>query len=380
MEPTITTIKIGDIEIPKARAFPKGKVKDPKRLEREAERESEAQELAQSIRFQGLLHPIGVRKTGRFKYDLIYGRRRVKAVKSLGHDEIKATVYSDITDEYANVLKATENIHRQKLTEKQKDAARRVWLKLFEEKLKAERNAFDGGDTNVSRNDGEHADSETTPKRTAYGAIKAYQELTGTSRPDAERDMRITTKLTEEEVGTLTDNGAGKTDLDSVARIADPQARSKVVERVGSGEKVNDAIAQETSAPDGKVKRADGSIVETERSKAIQKMNDQEWVERECSTIRSKLRNPEAFDAAAIDYRKMKDHLHELKKIRIASNSARLKNGLSSTAMARKVYGVTSISHPQAWLLCGECDSTGQSDQGGPCANCNGDGFKIKTE
>ena len=71
-------------------------------------------ELAESIREQGLLQPILLRKKG-VRFELIAGHRRLLAVKSLGIVEIEAIV-KEMTDEQAVLARAVENLQRVDLT------------------------------------------------------------------------------------------------------------------------------------------------------------------------------------------------------------------------------------------------------------------------
>jgi len=69
--------------------------------------------LAESIKENGLLQPISVRKSGN-KYELIAGERRYRACLLLGKKEIEAILY-DKTDEESATLSLIENIQRENL-------------------------------------------------------------------------------------------------------------------------------------------------------------------------------------------------------------------------------------------------------------------------
>jgi len=75
------------------------------------------EELAKSIKEQGLLQPIVVRKTSDEKYQIISGERRFRALKSLGESEIPAIVREDIDDRQMLELALVENIQREDLNE-----------------------------------------------------------------------------------------------------------------------------------------------------------------------------------------------------------------------------------------------------------------------
>ena len=71
------------------------------------------QGLAESIKENGLLQPISVRKQGD-KYELIAGERRYRACMLIGREKIEAIVY-DKTDEESATLSLIENIQREDL-------------------------------------------------------------------------------------------------------------------------------------------------------------------------------------------------------------------------------------------------------------------------
>lgn len=70
-------------------------------------------ELTQSIKEKGIIQPILVRRKGDF-YELIAGERRLRACKSLGHNEIPVIV-KDVEDRDSLEISLIENIQRQEL-------------------------------------------------------------------------------------------------------------------------------------------------------------------------------------------------------------------------------------------------------------------------
>ncbi|HJP97370.1 MAG TPA: ParB/RepB/Spo0J family partition protein [Rhodanobacteraceae bacterium] len=73
------------------------------------------EELAASIKTQGLIQPIVVRDAGRGQYELIAGERRWRAAQKAGLAEISAVV-RDIPAQSALAVALIENIQRQELT------------------------------------------------------------------------------------------------------------------------------------------------------------------------------------------------------------------------------------------------------------------------
>lgn len=69
--------------------------------------------LAESIKANGLLQPVTVRKAGN-QYELIAGERRYKACKMIGQKDIEAIILEKTDDESAN-LALIENLQREDL-------------------------------------------------------------------------------------------------------------------------------------------------------------------------------------------------------------------------------------------------------------------------
>lgn len=76
--------------------------------------EEQIAELADSIRERGLVQPLVVRRVDG-KFELIAGERRLRAVKSLGHKEVKVVVL-EASDQEVAELTLIENLQREDLT------------------------------------------------------------------------------------------------------------------------------------------------------------------------------------------------------------------------------------------------------------------------
>lgn len=72
------------------------------------------QELAESIRAQGVLAPLLVRKTGTDQYEIIAGSRRFRAAKLAGHDSVPVRVVQ-LSDADALVAQVIENLQRENI-------------------------------------------------------------------------------------------------------------------------------------------------------------------------------------------------------------------------------------------------------------------------
>jgi ParB family chromosome partitioning protein len=76
-------------------------------------------ELAENMKFVGLLHPIVVRAKPSGLYEIVTGERRVAAAKKLGWIEISANI-KILSDEEAYETQFSENIHREDLSDMEK--------------------------------------------------------------------------------------------------------------------------------------------------------------------------------------------------------------------------------------------------------------------
>ena len=84
--------------------------------------ETSLAELAESIRQQGVLQPIGVRPIADNRFEIVFGERRYRASLMAELAEIPATVM-EISDETAEEMAITENLQRKDVTPVEEAAA-----------------------------------------------------------------------------------------------------------------------------------------------------------------------------------------------------------------------------------------------------------------
>ena len=92
--------------------------------------EDKLEELAESIRVQGVVQPIVVRETGEAKYEIIAGERRWRAAQRAGLTKIPAIV-RQVDDESAIAMSLIENIQREDLNPIEEAQALQRLLKEF---------------------------------------------------------------------------------------------------------------------------------------------------------------------------------------------------------------------------------------------------------
>jgi ParB/RepB/Spo0J family partition protein len=81
--------------------------------------EEEISRLVEDIEHNGLRNPIGLKKKGE-TYQIIYGFQRLKAVKKLGLETVKANIYEDLTEEQAREQAVSDNVRHGDLTDYEK--------------------------------------------------------------------------------------------------------------------------------------------------------------------------------------------------------------------------------------------------------------------
>ena len=74
------------------------------------------EELTESIKKNGLINPITVKKNSNDKYEIIAGQRRYLAMKSLNKKNISCNVIDNINDDNALEISIIENIQRHNLS------------------------------------------------------------------------------------------------------------------------------------------------------------------------------------------------------------------------------------------------------------------------
>lgn len=91
--------------------------------------EEKLKELSKSIKVNGLIQPIIIRKTGK-KYELIAGERRLRAAKLAGFKEIPSIV-RDIDEARSSKFAVIENIQRENLNPVEEGQAYRMLIDKY---------------------------------------------------------------------------------------------------------------------------------------------------------------------------------------------------------------------------------------------------------
>lgn len=84
-------------------------------------------QLQESIKTNGLLNPIIVRKKDNGRYEMISGHRRMKALELNGETEIDAYI-KELTDDEATIFMVDSNLQREKILPSEKAFAYKMKL------------------------------------------------------------------------------------------------------------------------------------------------------------------------------------------------------------------------------------------------------------
>ena len=108
------------------RSLPIGQIQAGKYQPRRHWNDEALDELAASIRAQGLIQPVVVREIGKHSYELIAGERRWRAAQRAQLDEIPALI-KQVAEQAVPAMALIENIQRQDLTPlEEADALKRL--------------------------------------------------------------------------------------------------------------------------------------------------------------------------------------------------------------------------------------------------------------
>ncbi len=113
------------------RSLPVERIQRGRYQPRQDFREETLQELAASIRVQGIVQPVLVRPLGGDRYELIAGERRWRAAQLAGLREVPAVI-RDIPDQAAIAVSLIENIQREDLNPLEEAAALQRLINEFQ--------------------------------------------------------------------------------------------------------------------------------------------------------------------------------------------------------------------------------------------------------
>lgn len=352
-----------------------------------------AQNLAVSIKAEGMLNPIVVRphpaKPGH--YLGVAGKHRHYAVgKVLKEESIEAKVIADMDDTDAEMAMIAENLWRNPLTKNQHLKAIKRWWEHFAAKNPEKVRAKSAGSPEPKAAESQaqiEPGAEAEPA--AEGAAgpnfdEMVSAATGKSLASTKRDTRLARSFTEEQLEALEQMKVTQGQMTTIARIKDEVKRGEVVNLIASGMEVEDALKEVLK--DGDVPTpADGQSKETREAKRAAKeekaaeLSDDEWFETYCGEKARMLGDPAKYKADALLFRRVSDLRHAFRSKGKKFLAETKKAGITG-AFFNLINRFISVSHPKDWLLCDQCKGTCNDPKGGKCSKCYGGGYLLRTE
>lgn len=189
-----------------------------------------ADSLAESIREQGLLHPIIVRPRQN-GFTLVVGRHRLMAVKKLKHKTIRCEIREGLKVDAAQLAEIDENLMRADLSPAEQAAHHATRKELYEKlypETKQGGNPGKSGGGKKAKNDKLSSFAEDTARKT------------GVNRRTVERSVARGRKISSvtELAGTSLDKGD---ELDALAKLEDidSKAADTLKKQAAAGKKVS---------------------------------------------------------------------------------------------------------------------------------------------
>lgn len=344
-------------------------------------------ELADSIEREGLLQPVGVRRSpegNRKPFQLVFGGHRHAAHRKLKRKDILARLL-DLDDLQAESAMLAENLFRAPLKLAAYLAALLRWNDLYREanpdvhgkghpSLSAARPAAEGVSgfnplTSAEGDDAEHgaADRETVAAPETFR--KKAAAVMGVGPSKIEKDVRLAKKFSPDELSALAQRGVPDAEIRKLGQLPDDQ-RPKVVALIAAGMERGAAVAAVTAPANATVERV--IALDAPGYKPEPEMTDAEWLAVYCCDALSRLKTTETYKKDAVLWRQTRDP-------RRAFRSATRKAVVQARG-GNYAYRLLSldVAHPNEWPACGPCGGSGTDTNGLACGQCRGHAFALK--
>lgn len=387
-------------------------------------------QLYDSISKEGLLNPISVRPDPEKAdtYKIVAGEHRFYVIaKMMKEESIRCIVFTDMSDEEAELAALSENVCRTHAKPADRLLALRKWQDVYqkyfpqlmgnrgaanarwanstkaEAKQKAidEEKAKDAAELQAcDRHSGGRIDdaeatvevevaSEPVAKPAETQTFKErVQAATGTPMRTLERDLRIVNNLTEEQVWVLDQVACTKMGMLQIIDATDDVGkRGEIVNLVASGMEVEQAIKEVTGLT--AVKDQAGRVKEPGEKKAKKaekteepKLSDEEWFARECGEFSGFLTETDQYKSDAILYHRIAEARTEFRKKikKIIEEYREERKGKKVGWFYLQLYRIINISHPKDWKICYTCGGKSLVDPGDQCPECKGACYDLKSE
>jgi len=264
------------------------------------------QELCESIKSNGLIEPIVVRPIGD-KFEVVAGTRRFAALKHIGMPSV-STVVKDMDDNDVRIASLVENVHRNGLTEDEKEESlKQIYLTTWDEWKPKDWALFDcSTDENklkiaksfLSRLNLEHRGIRSTEKSTnSTGKVGRPQKIFPTQE-FKELKNRIG-YVASTQYNILTGKGAFSSNTDFVEEL--PPTVKELLEEAAKRRKMQEAEKQQLAQKIERNRRTVKNKPRTQRAAAQQtiKKFEEELEEKREKEERKKQKEREQQDRQA---------------------------------------------------------------------------------
>jgi hypothetical protein len=380
------------------------------------------QNLAVSIREEGLHQPIGVRPKGK-RYELVFGRHRLTAVKNILKWELIPAHVRTLDDTESELAKTAENLWRQELTGAQRLIEVKKWWDLYAAKhpekvgkgaagsiaAAAAREAKKTAEqpepsAEVTAAQPEEPSAATVAAEPIVDAVenvdtvdavepakdvpsfpKVLASITGQSEASAKRETRISKAFTPEELIVMEASNISQADMLTMAKIKDQKQRSEVAGLMyGQGltlaEAMGNVLGSDAPTPEDGKSKATREAKSKAKAEVAPEQTDEEWFETHCSEKAALLAEPTKYRFDAFLWRWTNDARHQFRakaKPYLDKHRKAMPGGFGP--YGNLINRIISASHPKDWMLCDKCAAKGHVN-GDRCGKCSGGGYLIKVE
>lgn len=151
-------------------------------------------QIAKSIEEHGLLQPVGVAVEGH-RFRLLYGATRLRAVQSLGRDQIKSIIFEGPAEELANA-EFVENLERRNYTKEQREDLIKAYVDSRANRTKPE-------ELNDSLSQNSSPTSKGHPKKKVEGAKRGRPPTPeGQAKKEAAEKTGISVRTVQRATGS----------------------------------------------------------------------------------------------------------------------------------------------------------------------------------
>jgi hypothetical protein len=337
-------------------------------------------QLAESLKHDGLLQPIGLRVHPKDpdRYELLFGRHRIEGAKAAGWATIPARIFGTVNDTQARLMTFSENVHRQELAPAEAVAAMKELHAAYSEDF-PERVGNRAGATakHAKRGKAEIAPAGRAEAEEAAGTESFYTMMgqkTGLKKSQIKKYIHAGKNLSSEQLGVLAAANVVLEDIHKINKMKHEHI-ARAVALIAAGADAKVAIAEAPLPPGTTVE-----VVAGAPGVPDDQMTDGEWLQTYCGEVLERLKGAAraVYTTDALVYRRL---AAARRTLRVAAKEplaiARQANPGPFCGLVQKLV---NLDHPKNWLPCGACGGSGEEEGGRPCGQCHKNGYVLQKE